>query len=133
MTDRVMKRFQAGVPDALVRVLEAASAVESAATGSQRRTAFRATRSLLAGARMLGYSTVELAKVMNVKTNTVRSRAAMDGPVSTEYFCELAQIEPAQVAEWEASGKLGSASVDLDGQPIHLASDLLRLLLSARD
>jgi len=74
---------------ALGKLLATAKHAETTATGSSRREAFRATRSLLAAARVLGFTVSELAALTGVSEGSVRNRSNRLAPMSPRRFYSL--------------------------------------------
>lgn len=117
------------MPVTLVNLLMAAREVESRATGLQRRGAFRTTRSLLAGAVALGWSTSQLATVMGTRASSVADRAIVDDLIPTEVFCDMAGMPVSRIEEWKRNDILGAATAAANGDLHYRASELIRALL----
>lgn len=75
--------------DALRVLFTAAKHAETTATGQDRRPAHRLTRSLLAAARVLGFTLDDLAKLTGVTADSVRARSGVLDPVPRSRFLAL--------------------------------------------
>jgi hypothetical protein len=70
-------------------LLRAAKHAELAAVGSDRRGAFRTTRSLIGAARRLGFTLPVLAEMLEVTDGSVRNRTGPPLPVLPSVFIAL--------------------------------------------
>ncbi|WP_420367182.1 hypothetical protein [Curtobacterium sp. L1-20] len=75
--------------DALRALLAAAKHAEMTAGGQDRRPAHRLTRSLLAAARVCGFTLDDLAKMTGVTADSVRTRSGVLDPVPRSRFLAL--------------------------------------------
>lgn len=74
---------------ALRALLLNAKQAEVAATGFARRETFRATRSLLAAARALGFTVPALAEMLSVRDDSVKTRSNVIAPIPRSQFVAL--------------------------------------------
>lgn len=87
---------------ALQQLLQAAKHAEHTVPSGDRRSAYRTTRSLLAAARMLGFTVPELATITGVGVESVRNRSNALHSVARARFNRLIQGDvPAPVADDE--------------------------------
>ena len=106
----------------VLELVRAAARFEVEARGSGRRTAFRTTRHLLAGAIAVGVSTPALAAELGVRADTVRTRAGHDGPIAAADFAALTGSPIDRIQSWN----LPSWN---EGHQMHSATLLLTALL----
>jgi hypothetical protein len=121
------------VPAAIAVVLLAARAAEGMACGPARWDAFRATRYLLAGCRVTGIPTEDLAGLFQVRGDTLRNRSSVHGLVPAATFAELAQVSLDDLTAWQDDGLLPAAEPDHRYRTSYPASALITALLSAHD
>ncbi|MET3452603.1 hypothetical protein [Curtobacterium sp. 1544] len=74
---------------ALQVLLLAATETEHTSFGSSRRDAFRTTRSLIAAARVLGFTLADLATMLGVSEGSVRNRSSVLTPILPSTFLNL--------------------------------------------
>ncbi|WP_419766651.1 hypothetical protein [Curtobacterium flaccumfaciens] len=74
---------------ALQILLLAATETEHTSFGSSRRDAFRTTRSLIAAARVLGFTLADLATMLGVSEGSVRNRSSVLTPILPSTFLSL--------------------------------------------
>jgi hypothetical protein len=117
------------VPTALAYTLQRARAAELTARGSQRRIAFRATRYLLCGARLAGFSPNTLASCLGVTIGSVAARSGIDGLLSSDHFCQLANTSPEDIDRWQTARHLTAGQLGPDGLNYFLASELVHALI----
>jgi hypothetical protein len=117
------------VPPELETALRRAHAAERSAQGSLRVPAFRLTRSLLGGARLVGYPLHQLAECLGISVSSTRSRAISDGWITADTFADLTDRPRDLVDRWASDGWLPQISVDESGQTCYAASDLIRSLV----
>jgi hypothetical protein len=120
-----MTELAGTVPAAVAAVLLAARAAEGMACGPARWDAFRATRYLLAGGRVTGIPTEDLAGLFQVRGDTLRNRSSVDGLVPAATFAEL--------TAWQDDGLLPAAEPDHRYRTSYPASAFITALLSAHD
>jgi hypothetical protein len=118
------------MPHSLEDLLRAASRAEKSARESQRRTAFRTMRYLLAGARANGFLYAELAEVLGVTARSIRNRIVDDGPITAVQFAHLASVSVDDLTAWHDAGLLGDATTDPEGHTSYLASRLIHAVLT---
>jgi hypothetical protein len=121
---------EATIPLELANVFAAASRAERTARESQRRTAFRNTRHLIAGAHANGILLSDIAAVLGVSTSTIRSRNGGDGAVSASDFARLAGLSLDTLTRWHNQGLLSHVTAAQDGRTSYLASELIRALMA---
>lgn len=74
---------------ALQMLLLRSTAVEQSARGPRRRDAYRATRSLIAASRALGFTLSDLSAMLGVSPGSVRNRSSVITPVLPSAFLAL--------------------------------------------
>lgn len=92
------------IPPRLQTVLVRAVAAEKAARGSERRTAFQTTRHLLAGAQAIGVPSADLARILGVGVDSIRTRSGVDGSVPFATFARLAELDADGLERWRRRG-----------------------------
>jgi hypothetical protein len=78
---------------ALAELLHAALRVEAAATGPDRRIAFRNTRSLIGAARRLGFTFAALGLMLGTSEGSARTRSQQPWPMHPSTFRALVPPE----------------------------------------
>lgn len=117
------------VPWRIRSLLTAALQAEREAHGAERREAFRTTRYLLAGCRSTGIPMAQLAELMGVQPESLRTRSTTDGLIPAQQFTLLAALPADATTRWEQNGILPAATVDERGQISYPASALIAALL----
>ncbi|WP_420367198.1 hypothetical protein [Curtobacterium sp. L1-20] len=120
----------AAVPPAIATVLLAARAAENSASGPDRRDAFRTTRHLLGGCRVAGIPLEDLAALFQVRADTIRNRAYVDGLVPAATFVDLARVSLDDLTGWQRDGLLPAASTDPGYRTSYPASALITALIT---
>jgi hypothetical protein len=116
------------IPPSVAQILRRALAAELEATRAGRRQAFRVTRTLLGGARQVGYPALELVRDLDISVHSVRTRGGSDGWISVASVIDLADLTPGTVAGWHRDGLLPPPTTDASGQVCCRASDVIRAL-----
>lgn len=125
---RTAEPYTRPVPPRLAAALAAAHAAELVATGSQRRFAFRVTRTLLGGARRAGYTPAQLAALLDVSIASVQTRGGSDDLIPGDTFAQLTGLDQALLDQWRQTGALPAPVRDDQGRDCYPASDLIRAL-----
>lgn len=113
------------------RLLRTSQLAERFATGSTRRSAFRRTRVLLGGAIAAGVSPEELAGLLGVTANSVRSRLETQGELSEQEFLQVCDISVSTMERWRQEGLITSSVTDIRGRRYYPASALVAAVLDA--
>lgn len=107
-------------------MLGRARQAEQNAVGAQRRRAFWLTRTLIAGARVAGYTSADLARCLGISVVSVRDRRGNDGWVRASEVRMLTGWSATRVRQWQRSADLTQCHRDATGEECYLASDLIR-------
>jgi hypothetical protein len=121
------------LPEPLAALARRAQAAERSASGSARSAAFRATRCLLGGARVRGYTVGQLAACLQVSESSIRTRAYADGWLSQRTFADLAGLDVTTVDRWHRHGHLPHGVRVHAGEMCMLASDAIYALVARPD
>ncbi len=118
------------LPEALVEALGRLRRAEAAATGANRRAAWRDTGQLLAAALELGYGAPALATHIGTTASSVRSRARGGDWLTTAEAGRVLDVAPETLQEYAATDVLPAGRVDECGLNEYHRRDVLMLLIA---
>jgi hypothetical protein len=119
------------LPQPLADLLRRPHEVERRAVGPARRVAWRTTRVVLGALMAAGYPPQLIADCLGVGADSIRTRAARDGWLSTPVIVGLLGIDAVTLRAWRAAGLLGNEQ-RLDARTVsYPALDLVRAAASA--
>jgi hypothetical protein len=118
------------LPAALVDALQRLRKAEAAATGPQRRAAWRDTGQLLAAALELGYGAPALAAHIGTTPSSVRSRARGDEWLTVGEAARLLDVSVESLLSYADTEVLPVGRMDDNGRSDYHRRDVLVLLIS---
>jgi len=117
-------------PSAILDLLDAARLAEHTATGTNRRRAYRDTRAILGALRESGYSTHDLAELMDLPDSTVRQRVEPHGVLTDTTVIALTSMTADELAGLPEPERV-SGPLRNTGDRYVAALDVVRALLRA--
>ena len=96
------------LPQSLADLVRRVHEAERRAVGPTRRVAWRTTRVVLGALVAAGYPPQLIAACLGVGVDSIRTRAARDGWLSTPVIVGLLGIDVTTLRAWRAAGLLGN-------------------------
>jgi hypothetical protein len=118
------------LPHRLAVLVLAARDAEQAATGRERRAAFRTMRILLGGLIDAGYNEQVIAECIGVQPGSVRVRAEPAGELDAAMLLKLAAATGLDVQALLNDEMLGRSRLGVDGAQYYRAAAVVRGLAS---
>ncbi len=116
------------LPARLANMLARAQAAAEAATGPERRPAWRLMRDLLGAALAVGYPAQQLADCLGVTAGSIRNRARGDGWLAAAKIQDLAEVDTDTIERWRTDGLLPYERTEAAGERLYAAVDVIRAL-----